>query len=127
MAPLYRVIAQRLQAIANCEASDNAEWAERHTDVVEALVREHMPSGSGFDCGTKLDFDRSTLERLVFASEYHHHGEQGYTGWTQFRVTVRPSLMYEVELTISGRDRNGFKEYAYEVFRNAILTQVTDR
>ena len=45
--PLYRAIAEKLQAIENCRKANNAEWEARHSDAIEDLVKAHMPSGSG--------------------------------------------------------------------------------
>jgi len=39
-----------------------------------------------------------------------------YDGWTEHRITVKPSLAFGFELTISGRDRNEIKDYLSDVF-----------
>lgn len=52
-----------------------------------------MPSGSGFDAGTRLDEDKTNDSRLVFTTAFHHMDEHGtYAGWTEHTVTVRASL-----------------------------------
>jgi hypothetical protein len=113
-------IASRVQARINCEKSGNKEWHARHQEEVERLCRECMPSGSGLDNGTKLDFDRSTGERLIFTTAFHHMNEQGsYDGWTEHTVTVRPTFA-GFELAISGRDRNDIKEYIAQAFEGAL-------
>lgn len=123
--PIYRAISSALAARINCEKNGNTEWHAKHAEKIKSLVKEHAPSGSGFDAGTKFDFDASTPEKLVFTTAYHHMHESGmYDGWTEHRVTVRPSLMYGYNLTISGRDRNGFKEYAHEVFSHFLSIEV---
>lgn len=123
--PLYRVLASRLGAIANCKKSGNAEWLQRHTEYVAALVKEHMPAGAGFDCGTKLDLELSHSERLVFTTSFHHMDENGsYDGWTERHVTVLPQLSCEFRLLISGPNRNDCKEYFHETFALALQTQV---
>jgi hypothetical protein len=114
-------IASRLAAIANCEKAGNTEWRDRHSDALRAIVRNCLPSGSGFDAGTSLDTERSTAEKLVFNTEFHHMHESGmYDGWTNHSVTVRASLLYGITLTISGRDRNGIKDYIHESFDIAL-------
>lgn len=116
MKPLYMELASLVAAIANCKKSGNAEWLERHSDKVRALVKEHMPSGGGFDCGTTFDFDKSTPERLVFHTGFHHMTEGMYDGWTNHAVTVRPSLSSNFVLSVSGKNRNMIKDYIAETF-----------
>jgi hypothetical protein len=51
--------------------------------------------------------------------------EQGsYDGWTEHTVIVTPSLAMGYRLRITGRDRNGIKEYMHDVF-NAALNEDT--
>lgn len=143
--PLYRVLAQLVDARIRCDRNvddPNAtrvhdgdrdvtreHWgamAGRHRDKINELVSRHMPSGSGWDSGTKLDHERSSPERLVFYGGFHHMDEHGYyDGWTEHTITVRPSLVCEIELTISGRNRNEIKEYLANLFNAALCAQVT--
>lgn len=63
--PLYVELARLVQARLNCIAQGNQEWLGKHEERIVELVKEQMPSGSGFDYGTKLDYgfekDHSTL------------------------------------------------------------------
>lgn len=106
---LARQIANLVQAVENLKRDadnpHNAKWIERHRERAEKLTENHMPSGSGFDSGTKLDFDASSPERLVFRTSYHHMREGGYTGWTDHTVIVTPSLVYGICVNIRGRTR----------------------
>lgn len=126
--PLYRALAAALDAKARCEkiSTDHARgMAIRWEARITRLVKEHMPRGSGFDCGTQLGAD-SDGNRLVFKTEFHHMGEDGgYDGWTEHTVRVTPSLVLEFALTISGRNRNGIKDYIAECFDAALRTGVT--
>ena len=123
--PLYRRLANLVLARQNCKASSNAEWYTRHEAEIKRLVKEHMPSGSGIDCGTGFDFTRSTHDRLVFNTSYHHMNESGmYSGWTEHSVTVVPVLWTPFELRISGENRNDVKDYLHAVFSEALLTEV---
>jgi len=118
---VYREIASKLQAIRNCEQSGNKEWQVKHGDAIKRIVRNYLPSGSGFDSGTALDLDRSEPDKLVFVTEFHHMNEDGYyDGWTHHDVTVRPSLAFGFRLTISGRDRNDIKDYIAGEFEQAL-------
>jgi hypothetical protein len=125
MEHLYVYLASKVGAVHNCVKSCNVEWQERHTEAIEAAVREYMPSGSGFDNGTELDLAASTSEKLVFNTSFHHMDESGgYCGWTDHTITARPSFLGGFSLTITGSNRNDFKEYAYQAFAASLETRV---
>jgi len=102
---VYREIAQRLQAMANCVRSDNDVWYGKHRDAIEKIISEFMPSGSGIDSGTSL-----------ISNGY-------YDGWTQHTVIVRPSLSSGIEVTITGRNRNEIKDYLADIYKTALLAE----
>lgn len=133
VAPLFQALATICQARKTCgdrrneNPSDHnseqwfAEWADR----AEALVKEHMPSGSDFDAGTALDLDESGPLRLVFITSFHHMDSfGGYDGWTEHQVIVTPSLVHGFELRVTGRNRNGIKGHITEVFGSALMKEV---
>ena len=123
--PLYVRLAQLVGAYHGAAQQDNWDWVERHGDAAEALVRERMPSGSGFDAGTQLDLEASTDNELVLTTTFHHMNEQGtYDGWTEHTVRVRPHLAHGLTLGVSGRDRNDVKDYITEQFELALTAQV---
>jgi hypothetical protein len=122
MTPLYKFLASKIQARANCAANlkTHREWYERHNEDIEAAVKRYMPSGSGFDSGTTLDAE-STAEKLVFNTSFHHMDQNGfYTTWTEHRVTVRPSLIFGFTIKISGPNRNAIKELIAQSFEMAL-------
>ena len=126
---LYSELAMLIQARRNCAESVNGtpslqDWFEKHSDRIEALVREHMPSGSGFDSGTTLDLDASHAERLVFNTAFHHMEDGYYAGWTQHTVTVTPSF-HGFNLRVSGRNRNDIKDYIGSMFHEALHTELS--
>lgn len=123
--PLYQILAGALDARANCIKSGNAEWRERHAERAIELTRKHMPSGSGIDNGTLLVLGESNGERLTFTCGFHHMSPDGfYLGWTAHKVTVRASLRDAIDIRISGPDRNGIKDYLYDVFDSALRQEV---
>jgi hypothetical protein len=123
---LYRKLAQTLDARTRCFATGNDEWSDKHTETIRDLVDKFMPSGSGWDSGTQFDWKQSTPEKLVFFGSFHHMNDAGYyDGWTEHTITVRPSLQFEITLSISGRNRNDIKEHLHEQFESA-LTQDVD-
>lgn len=119
--PLYQQFAALVTARRNCIAKDNHDWNRNHTQKLHDLCKEHMPSGSGVDCGTKIDLDASHGEKLVFLVEYHHMDDNGgYDGWTSHQVIVTPSLQFGFSLKITGRDRNQIKEYLADIYNAAL-------
>lgn len=121
----YQSLAVSFQAYLNCVNSKSKPWEDRHRATIESLVKEHMPSGSGFDSGTTFDFVASKSELLVFNTSFHHMDEHGYyCGWTSHSVIVTPSLCFGFDLRITGRDRNDIKDYIGEVFNAALHTEL---
>ena len=118
-------IASLLQAIENCRSASNPnpEWEMRHARRLSRFIEEYLPSGSGWDCGTKLDIENSTATRLVFYGEFHHMADTGYDGWTVHSIVARPEFD-GVALTVTGRNRNDIKEYLHELFYNALMLRI---
>jgi len=102
------------QAIASAIAALPREWAEERLDLIE---REYLPSGAGINAGCKILVAESHKDRVVIQTEFHHMTEFGfYDGWTSHKVIVTPSLIYGFDLRITGRDKNGIKEYLGDLF-----------
>jgi hypothetical protein len=127
---LYREIATCVDAMHNCiknqeQSPHLVEWVGRHRERAEWMAKEYLPSGSGIDSGTTVDVAASTSDKLVLNTAFHHMNERGYyDGWTEHTVTVRPSLMHEITLSISGRDRNDIKDYLHEIFHQALTAEI---
>jgi hypothetical protein len=118
---LYSQLTTLVVAIDNCVKTGNQEWEQRHVERACKIVEDHLPSGSGFDGGTHLDFERSNESRLIFTTAFHHMDEGGmYDGWTEHEIWVRPHLAFGITLTVKGRDRNQIKDYIGEVFDHAL-------
>lgn len=119
---LVQHIASSIDAYKLCCEKPDAypEWKARHLATAKAAVA-CLPSGSGIDQGPTLDIDASNAEKICLDLSYHHMDEHGgYDGWTDHTVTVRPSLIHTVKLTISGRDRNATKDYLYDAYQTAL-------
>ena len=104
----------------------------RHTnrdtaiETAEYISAEILPSGSGFNSGTRFDIDKSTMDKLVFHTSYHHMSEHGYyTKWTDHTVTVTPSF-HGFNIKVSGRNHNDIKEYIAESFDCLLNDQTVD-
>jgi len=122
---LYQHIASTVQARLSCQERGNKEWFARHTETIEKLVSEHMPSGSGINAGTTIFLGLSTPEKLMFRTSFQHMEEGSYDGWTEHTITVKPSLAFGIHITISGPNRNEIKDYLHEVFSHALQAEVT--
>jgi hypothetical protein len=107
------------------EYHQTKEWFEKHGEQIKQLVADFFPSGSGWDCGTKIDLDNSHADKLVLYGDYHHMNDGGfYDGWTSHTLTVTPSLCFDFHLRVSGRNRNEIKEYLAEMFESALHTEI---
>jgi len=114
---VYQEIAALVDAIKNCQESHNTLWEERHREALHWIESQFLPHGAGFDTGTKVDLEKSTKNKLVLYTEFHHMDEWGfYDGWTSHTITIRPDLVSGYTFTISGSNRNDIKEYIGEVF-----------
>lgn len=124
-AKLYEALAMMCDARTNCHELGNTDWFETWTERAEALVKEHMPSGSGFDSGTTLDLDESSGAKLVFNTSFHHMDQHGgYDGWTEHQVIVSPSLTHGFTIRVSGRNKNEIKDHISESFGAALNLEV---
>lgn len=124
MNSVVKEMAVKIKAIENCQKSKNWQWEQLHTERLEKLVKEAMPSGSGFDNGTRLD-ENSTSERIVFITSFHHMDENGfYDGWTDHKVIVTPNLLTGFSLRVTGRDRNQIKDYIGDCFHTALAGDI---
>jgi hypothetical protein len=126
---LSYILSQRVGTIAFLERKGDACHApviDRNRDEIIRLVTAFMPSGSGFDSGTEFSFDKSTESRLVFNVGFHHMDEHGgYAGWTHHVVTVEATFN-SANVKVSGRDRNGIKDYIADCFLPALQETVTE-
>ena len=121
-----QILSSLIEARQNCRKTSNTVWFERHGERAKRVSYNYLPSGSGIDCGTQLNIDRSTGDKLVFDTAYHHtDGNGSYAGWTEHTVTVRPAFD-GFDIRISGRDRNEIKDYLHECFDMALRQVLTD-
>ena len=112
--PLYRLIARAGVAADNCAKHGNTEWQQVWDELLEKC-EELLPSGSGFDAGTTIEY--ASASKIVLRTSFHHMNEHGYyDGWTEHVITVIPDLVNGFDLRISGRNRDGIKEYIADVF-----------
>lgn len=121
MTQLYQHIVNTLVAIENCKCSGNQEWELKHKYTLE-LLEARLPSGSGFDSGSKVIEYRNG--NLILSTEFHHMNECGYyDGWTTHKIIVKPDLQFEIVLTVTGPNRNDIKDHIQEVFQTALTLE----
>ena len=119
--PLYQVLAGKVAW--NPPAG---LFTQQRAEEIKRLLDE-LPSGSGWDMGTKLDGPASSAEKLVLYGEFHHMNDGGYyDGWTDHQIIVTPSLQSGFKLRITGRDRNQIKDYLYEMFDFALRQETEE-
>lgn len=123
MTKVYQKIASTVFALRNCTDND---WCERHDERLSRLVRDYMPSGSGFNNGTSIDID-SCSGRLVFCADFHHMNEHGYYGgWTEHKIIVKPDLVFGFDICVTGRNKNDIKEYIADTFHHALNQDISE-
>lgn len=121
---LYQRMASVVDARLRCIERGNVQWITRHGEVIEKLCEE-LPTGSGFDSGAQIDLEKSTGERLVFYTSFHHMDEVGgYDGWTDHSVIVTPSLILGISIRVTGKDRNDIKDYIGEAFEQDLTKEI---
>ena len=123
--PVYQKLARSFQAKENCLMSDNNEWYDKHSMVIDHIVRNYLPSGSGIDSGCTVN--PKTSDKFIIESSYHRMDEHGYyDGWIDFKVIVKASLTSNIDLTIIGNfgKHQDLKEYLYELFDHALCQNV---
>ena len=123
--PLYKQLAQSIDAYLRCQVTGNTEWRNKHYEDITYLTRNFMPSGSGIDNGTAIELSDCTPDKIAFSAGYHHMDENGYyNGWTEHTITVRPSLAFGIDIRISGPNRNDIKDYLAETYGYALKQEV---
>lgn len=118
MKTLIQKIAAELWRIH--KPNTHPEWVADAKRNLQKLAAE-LPSGSGLDNGTGIDVDASRPDKIVLLTAFHHMNEDGmYDGWTEHKITVKPSFVFGLDIAISGRDRNEIKEYLAQAFDHAL-------
>jgi hypothetical protein len=110
-----KILASTLQALKNCIEAGNKEWAEKHQESIDTILN-NLPSGSGLDCGMILVPAECNPQKIVFYFSFHHMDEWGgYTEWTDHNLIITP-VFGSYDMRITGPNRNGIKEYLYDLF-----------
>ena len=115
--PLYKILARNLAII------DGANGG-RASDRLDYIEKEFLPSGSGFDAGTKIERE-SSVNKIVLLTSFHHMNENGYyDGWTEHKIIIKPCLQFGFTFTISGRDKRQIKEYIEDMLQEILSREI---
>jgi hypothetical protein len=123
---MYQKLATCFVARENCAKTGNDEWFEKHTNSIETIL-DYLPHGSGFDTDIKLDYDASSIDRLVLYGSFHSMDEMGgYDGWIDFSVIIKPSLSFGFEARINGRfgKKQDLKTYIVEFLSECLSKEI---
>ena len=125
MKPLYQVLAHNIA----WQPPVGTEWVEKRAEEIKWLL-DKLPSGSGWDSGTKLmktvrTHDQADISHFTLYGSFHHMDEGGsYDGWTDHQIIVTADLRSGFTLRITGRNRNDIKDYLHELFDYVLREQI---
>jgi len=122
---VYQELSARIKARQNCIDSGNTEWEPKHLAIMEDIQNDFLPSGSGFDRGSIVNTRHS--DKLVIETAYHVMDDNGmYDGWIDAVVTVKPSLIYGIEISVRGTfgRRQDIKEYIAETLEEHLTATI---
>ena len=113
-------------AYANAVTSKDLHFINFWSNRIDNISDKHFPSGSGFNSGVTFDLDKSSSNKLVFNTSYTHFDQYGYNdGTTDHTITVTPDFAYNMHIAVTGKNKNGIKEYISQVF-HVFLTNLDD-
>lgn len=119
---LYEKIAREL---IRYNVADNNGLVDLADTELQKIERELLPSGSGFDAGSKI-IREEYKNRIKIETEFHHMNENGYyTEWTKHTITIFPCLECGMEVKVSGRNVNYIKDYIFDVFYDVLNSEYT--
>ena len=132
MKKLYEAIAQTASALKNCEKSGNVDgWLQRHESKLDRIAQDYLPSGSGIDCGTKINLRHTNDRQIILTGNYHVLNDVGYyTHWIDYTVYVLPSLIGHIDITIAGdffneegEEDENLKDYLYDIYHECLTSE----
>ena len=122
MRPLIELIAKNCQWLKTV----NDAYLDQCESRIDKLEKE-LPSGSGIDCGCKIDREKSGNKKVIITFDYHFMNDDGYyDGWGSFKLIVTPNLSEYPDMRIMGKDRNQIKDYLYDTFSDVLFDTMID-
>ena len=90
-----------------------------------AKLQSELPLGSGLDGKVEFILDKCNATRVVIFAEFHHMKHGYYDGWTDHEIIVTATHCGP-EIRVTGKDRNGIKDYLAEIFDYALNRPVPE-
>lgn len=82
-----------------------------------------LPSGAGFNKGTKICLDMCSDRVLVFSTAFQHMDENGlYDGTTEHMVKIYATFN-GVDIKITGKNKNEIKDYIADTFHEVLMQE----
>ena len=117
---MYRSTVELIATAANAQRNCATGYLDYWRQVIEWVEKQLLPTGSGFDCGTRIEEDSCDLKKVVLSTSFHHMNDHGlYNGWSGHKVIVTPTFN-DFDLKVTGRNLNNIKEDIGEIFANCL-------
>lgn len=129
MNTIAQELAIKIMARSNCIKNDNQNWIDRHEKAIDNLINR-LPSGSGIDFGTTVNYSKTNTDKVVLISAYHVMDDNGfYAGIVDYRIIITPSLQFGFNVNIIGNfssngDAYGVKEYLLDIYDFALREEI---
>jgi len=122
MNTLTHALAMCIQVLDH--GTPNPTYREHWSDYLNYLEDNFLPSGSGFDAGTRLDRVKSLPDKIVLGTSFHHMDQHGgYCGWTEHDVVITPSFI-GAQIKVTGRDKRQIKDYISDTMHEVLAQSV---
>ena len=106
-------------------SNSDSTICENLVEKAEDLVKNHFPSGSGFDSGTSIVWDKCKHNKIVLKADFHHMDDNGYyCGWSEHEVIIVPSFTFGFDLHVTGKNKRNIKEYIEDTFYYVLEKEV---
>lgn len=123
--PLYTVIAETISAMEACKPG--SEWYVKHSQLLADIERDLLPSGSGFDRGTKIIEEswKGFTGGFQLHTSFHHMNDHGYyIGWSDHTVVIKPCLLSGIDCRVTGRNMRDIKDHIGESVFHCLTANV---
>jgi len=129
----YDRLMERLESEgASKEEVDNWNHYLEESDENIKHMDSLLPSGSGIDNGSSIDTGKSSNNKIVINSSFHFMDEHGYyDGWQDFKVVVKPSLMFSIDVSLTRQGELGnyqswllVRDYLWDVFDLCLRSEI---
>ena len=121
MREFYKTIAGTIKWIDDVDQRD-----PKNADIInnqclrQEWIDKNLPSGSGINSGSKVDWDKSKVDKIIITSSYHVMDENGYyCDMVYFKVIITPSLVTDFDIKIkfdTPRDKRVSEKHALECY-----------